>query len=320
MTMLIVEVCQNHNGSRETLREMIRVAAKSGADIVKMQSIWAADLTNRPWFEEGEVHERTGIRTAVRRPYAVEFERLSKLDLTLDDHQFFNETCLESGVIPMTTIFARHRIEEVAGGYVPGRWTKVASYDCASYPMLIELAEHYDNFVISTGATYDEEVGQTADLMKRLGKRFVFLHCVTSYPNALQECHLSRMQWLRQFTPEVGWSDHTKVSENGTVAAKAALALGASYIERHFTVLEEDRTKDGPVSITPAMLEDLSAFRDYSPEKQAQVLDATYPFWRVTIGKPEREMGHIELLNRDYYRGRFASPKEGGGWRYNWER
>lgn len=319
MAKIIVEICQNHNGSRETIREMVRAAAENGADIVKMQSIWSADVTNRPQFEEGEVHERTGIRTAIKRPYAAEVERLSKLDLTLEDHQFFNDTCREFGVTPMTTIFARHRIKEVAGQYVPGRWIKVASYDCASYPMLKELAEHYDNFIISTGATYDDEIRKTAELMKSLGKHFVFLHCVTSYPNTLQDANLSRMEWLRQFTPEVGWSDHTKVSDSGLVAAKAALALGADYVERHFTVLGETDTKDGPVSITPAMLKELSDFRNLSKEEQLRELDTKHPGWRITVGNAERQMGHIELLNRDYYRGRFASPKEGGGWRYNWE-
>ncbi len=318
MAKIIVEICQNHNGSRDTVREMVKAAAQNGADIVKMQSIWSADVPKRERFEEGEVHS-SGIRTAIKRPHAPEVERLSKLDLTLDDHQFFIDTCHEFGVTPMTTIFSRHRIKEVAGPKVPGKWIKVASYDCASYPMLRELAEYFDNFIISTGATYDDEIRKTAELMKSLGKRFIFLHCVTSYPNALENCHLSRMEWLRQFTPEVGWSDHTKVKDNGIVAAKVALALGADYIERHFTILAEDQTKDGPVSITPAMLRELSEFRALSKNEQIRRLDAEHPGWRVAVGTPVREMGHTELLNRDYYRGRFASPDGKGGWLYNWE-
>lgn len=318
MTKIIVEICQNHNGSLDTVREMVKAAAENGADIVKMQSIWSADLTERDRFEEGDVHP-SGIRTAIKRPYVLEVERLSKLDLTLDDHQFFVDMCREFGVTPMTTIFARHRIKEVAGLNMPGKWIKVASYDCASYPMLREFAEYFDNFIISTGATYDDEIQKTAELMKSLGKRFVFLHCVTSYPNSLENCHLSRIEWLRQFTPEVGWSDHTRVKDSGLVAAKAAIVLGADYIERHFTILAEDQTKDGPVSITPAMLRELSEFRKLSKNEQLRQLDAENPNWRVTIGTPVREIGHIELLNRDYYRGRFASPRNGGGWLYNWE-
>ncbi len=319
MTKLIVEICQNHNGSRDNVREMVKAAAESGADFVKMQSIWAADVTKRPQFEEGEVHARTGIRTAIKRPYGPEVDRLSKLDLSVSDHQYFIDACHEFGVTPMTTIFARHRIPQVAGPKVPGKWIKVASYDCASYPMLRELPEHFDNFIISTGATYDEEIKKTAELMKSLGKRFVFLHCVTSYPNAAEICNLKRMEWLRQFTPEVGWSDHTKIADTGLLAAKVAIMQGADYVERHFTILEADQTKDGPVSITPAMLKELSDFRTLSKDEQQKQLEREYPHWHVTLGTPTREMGHIELLNRDYYRGRFASPDGMGGWIYNWE-
>ncbi|HEY4501848.1 MAG TPA: N-acetylneuraminate synthase family protein [Candidatus Paceibacterota bacterium] len=319
MAKIIVELCQNHNGSRDVLRKMIGAAAENGADIVKIQSIWSSDLTERPQFEEGEVDGRTGICTAIKRPYAAEVERLSKLDLTLEDHRIFADTCQEFGVTAMTTVFARHRIRQVASIPALRGVVKVASYDCASYPMLRELAQHFEHFIISTGATYDEEIKQAAELMKSLGKRFAFLHCVTSYPNALHDCNLARMEWLRQFTPEVGWSDHTKVKESGLVAAKAALALGAQYVERHFTILDEDKTKDGPVSITPAMLKELSDFRRLSSDEQMQELDKRHPGWRIAIGVPERQLGHTELLNRDYYRGRFASPKKDGGWLYNWE-
>ena len=324
MTKLIVEVCQNHSGDVKTLREMVKAAAENGADMVKMQTMYSADVTKRERFEEGTVDEN-GTQTAIKRPYAAEAERLSKLDLTLEDHNTFIEVCKENNVVPLTAIFARHRVAETGALNWPKRVVKVASYDCASYPMLRELAEHFDHFIISTGATYDEEIKKTAELMKELGKTFSFLHCVTSYPNTLDMCHLSRMEWLRQFTSEVGWSDHTKVSDNGIIAAKAAVMLGADYIERHFTIKGEGDTKDGPVSITPALLKELSDFRKLSKDEQKAALDAENPDWEVMLGQKEREMTDVELLNRDYYRGRFASPKadqtgpEEDQWIYNWE-
>lgn len=311
MAKLIVEVCQNHNGSRETIRAMVRAAAENGADLVKMQSIWSADLTRRERFEEG-----TG---AIKRPYAAELARLSKLDLSLEDHKFFIDACREYRVIPLTTIFARGRIAEVAALPWPGRWIKVASYDCASYPMLRELSKHFDNFIISTGATFDDEIAKTAALMKRLGKHFIFLHCVTSYPNVPEMCNLARMEWLRQFTPEVGWSDHTKVADAGLMAAKTAVMLGADYVERHFTILPADQTKDGPVSLTPALLKELCDFRRLSFAEQRAQIEREIPDWQKLKGTPMRELTPVEILNRDYYRGRFATPDGAGGWIYNWE-
>jgi sialic acid synthase SpsE len=286
--------------------------------MIKMQSIWSEDVTHRERFEKGETDEK-GIQVVIKRPYQAEVERLSKLDLSLDDHQFFINECVKNGVIPLTAIFARHRIPEVAALPWPEKWIKVPSYDCASYPFLRELAEHFDNFIISTGATYDEEIEKTAKLMKDLGKNFIFLHCVTSYPNTLDMCHLSRMEWLRKFTPEVGWSDHSKIEDNGIIAAKAALYLGADYIERHFTILSTNETKDGPVSMNPDLLKDLVRFRSLSKDEQRSELDRLIPDWEIMLGSPQREMTKTELLNRDYYRGRFASPDGKGGWIYNWE-
>ena len=324
MGKIIAEICQNHNGDRALLEEMVKSAAENGADMVKIQSIWSDDVTLRPRFEEGSFDE-AGNPLVIKRPYEAEKSRLASLDLSIDDHQYFIALCKKYGVIPLTTIFARHRIPQVAALDWPDRWIKVASYDSASYPMLRELADHFDNFIISTGASHDEEIEQTAVLMKSLGKNFTFLHCVTSYPNTLPMCNLARQEWLRQHTEQVGWSDHTKIVDNGIIASKIALYLGADYVERHFTILESDQTKDGPVSVTPELLKELSDFRTLVKEEQLANIEAILPDWRITLGEPTRAMTQTELLNRDYYRGRFASPKinqqtpNEDEWIFNWD-
>ena len=130
--------------------------------------------------------------------------------------------------------------------------------------------------------------------------------------------NLARMDWLRQYAPEVGWSDHTHVGRDGIKAAKAALALGADYIERHFTVLPSDQTRDGPVSINSEQLRELADFAKLPREERMAKLEKENPDWRVMLGHAQREMTHAEMLNRDYYRGRFASLVN-NEWVYNWE-
>jgi len=316
-TKIIVELCQNHAGNRETLKKMIQAAAKNGADYVKIQTIFSEDLTKRERFENGS-QDASGKTLVIKRPHQSEVDRLSKLDLDLEDYEWFVEECGRNGVIPITTIFSRHRIPAMAKISWPGRVVKVASYDCASYPMLKELADHFDEFIISTGATYDEEIEKTAELMKGLGKKFHFLHCVTSYPNTLDMTNLERMKWLRRFTDKVGWSDHTLVERDNILASKVAIMLGADFIERHFTILDRDKTKDGPISINPELLKELDEFRKKTNDEQLAHLEKDFPEWKTLLGKPRREMTQTELLNRDYYRGRFASPVD-GGWKYNWE-
>jgi sialic acid synthase SpsE len=181
-----------------------------------------------------------------------------------------------------------------------------------------ELAEQFDVLIVSTGATFDEEIAQTAAMLRERNKQFALLHCVTSYPNGLGMANLARIDWLRQFTPRVGWSDHTLVSRDGIKAAKVALMLGADFVERHFTILPPDKTKDGPVSISPELLQGLAQFAKLSRPEQQEQIEREIPEWRVMLGHREREMTHVEMLNRDYYRGRFASLVN-GEWVHNWE-
>jgi N,N'-diacetyllegionaminate synthase len=195
------------------------------------------------------------------------------------------------------------------------------SRPCASFPLLRELKQKFARLVVSTGATYDDEVRHAADVLH--GSDFAFLHCVTIYPTPLDQIHTARMQWLRELAPEVGFSDHTLVARDGLTAAKVAIHQGATIVERHFTILPANETRDGPVSITPQMLAELGAFASLDPDAQVADLDRANPAWRVAIGTADRKLSEQELLNRDYYRGRFASrrPESHNGRRmiFNWE-
>ena len=318
MAKIIVELCQNHNGDRELLKKMIRAAKRNGADIVKGQIIFSEDLTNRERFDEGQ-EESSGVKKTIKRPYKAEFERMKALDLSADDYKFFVEECNRVGVTPMLTVFSRNRVPLAAKlPYQREKMVKVASYDCASVALVKELADNFDHLVISTGATLDDEIKKTAELLKSKNKKFTFLHCVTSYPNTLAMANLARMEWLRQFTSSVGWSDHSLISRDGIKMAKVAMMLGADYIELHLTTLPVDKTKDGPVSINPKQLKELSLFAKLSKREQKKIVGKEIPDWKTMVGLAERDMTHTEMLNRDYYRGRFASWVN-GEWVYNWE-
>lgn len=318
MAKIIVEVCQNHNGDKTILKDLIHSAAQNGADIIKGQVIFSDDVTPRARFNEGQ-EEDNGVRKTIKRPYEAEVSRLKGLDLKENEYNFFVDEVKKAGAIPMLTVFSRVRIPLASSlSYGEEKLVKVASYDCASHKLISELADSFDKLIVSTGATFDQEIEKTAEILKSKNKPFAFLHCVTSYPNTLEMANLARMEWLRKFTPEVGWSDHTLVARDGIKAAKVAIMLGADYVERHFTILDSDKTKDGPISITPALLKELSDFRNLSKAEQRLVIEKEIPDWRIMLGHPQREMTHTEMLNRDYYRGRFASFVN-NEWVHNWE-
>lgn len=320
MTVLIAEFCQNHLGNPELLSRMIDKAAEAGATHVKIQHIYVRNLTYRPQFEEGLVQD--GRRRSIKRPWRPEYERLQTLELDADAVKHFVSYANSKGVIPMTTCFARRDISAI---YEQGfRSVKVASYDCPSYQMLRELAVKFDHLFISTGACFDDEIRTATNV---IGDRvpFTLLHCVTKYPTALEDMHLRRMEWLRQFSDSVGLSDHSLVSRDGLIASKAAITLGADVVERHFTILSEDQSKDGPVSITPQLLKELKSFSQLDRAAQKSELDKACPDWaRRLAGDQQRTLTDEELLNRDYYRGRFASPRfpdspDASTMIFNWE-
>lgn len=317
-TKIIAELCQNHNGDRELLSKMIKAATDAGADYIKGQIIYSEDTTHRERFDEGAIEEH-GIVKSIKRPYKAEVERLSKLDLTEDDHKWFVEEVKKYGAIPITTVFTRSRIPFSSSLPWSERTVKIASPDCTSYPFISELCEHFDHLVISTGGATDEEIEKAAKVVKDKGKELTLLHCVSIYPNALAICNLSRMEYLKKYSTKVGWSDHTHVPTDGIKAAKVAVYLGADIIERHFTILSPEESKDGPVSITPELLAELVEFTKLSKDEQKAVIDKEVPNWAELMGNPKRILTHTEVLTMDYMRGRFASKKTDGSFVYNWE-
>lgn len=314
MVKFIAEFCQNHKGDMAVLQEMIHQAAENGATYGKIQTIFADDLAFRPEFEEGKTID--GAVVTIKRPYKSEYERLKNLELSYEEQAWFVRECGKYGLKPLTTCFARGSIKEIMK--LGMDTIKVASYDCGSFPLIRDLAVHFRHLIISTGATYDDECERTAAYLKGVGADFSFLHCVTIYPTPLSAIHLNRMKYLQMLASEVGFSDHTLVSRDGIKASLAAIYCGANLIERHFTILKQGETKDGPVSIDPVRLRELVEFSNLSKEDQKKYLSENIPEFQMMLGMEKRELTDEEKLNRAYYRGRFATHR-GDRIIYNWE-
>jgi sialic acid synthase SpsE len=309
---VIAELCQNHNGDFEILKEMVYAAKDSGATHAKIQYILADMLTFRERFEHGKTIN--GNIDVIKRPYQNEYDRLSHLELS--DHEVgdFISLCTKIGIEPLVTVFTRGSVENlVRQGF---RAVKVASYDCGSLPLLKDLKSSFERIIVSTGASYDEEIEQAADVLD--GAQFSFLHCVTVYPTSLDQFNLSRMKYLSKYTSSVGWSDHSLVERDGIDGTLVAVYYGAKIIERHFTIFPPDATKDGPVSVNPEQLKSLIDLSKLSIEDMELYLRERIPDFEKCLGSDSGELSYEELMNRDYYRGRFADRIDGGVV-YNWE-
>jgi sialic acid synthase SpsE len=301
--LIVAELCQNHGGDPDLMERMVRAAASAGADFAKIQALYSREIAFRPRFETGSVDE-AGERAVLHRPFAAEVARLSALDLGPDAEARFVGACRAAGIGSMITVFTTGHAERLAGlGFDA---VKLASADCTPSPLHTEVARHWDRVVLSTGAATAAEV---ADVTRAYaGRSLTLLHCTMVYPTPLRDVRLRRMDALRAWCPNVGWSDHTAPDADGLTASKAALALGATMVERHFTVLDRSETRDGPVSVTPAELRELRTFAELPPDDRRAWFERTVPDPGLFLGDGDVGPTPAELVNRDYYRGRVAAP------------
>lgn len=233
-TQLIAEIGANHMGDIRLAEEMIQAAAESGADIVKFQSFRADDL----------VHDYP--------EYATNYNYYKSHELSDDDHHRLIATCTRHGVKFLTTCFSITRIKFLAS--LPISTIKVASSDLTSARMLTTLKRYFSHIIVSTGMSRPEEIAATARLLN--GHTYTFMHCISLYPTPLANVRMANLQTLRQFTPSVGFSDHTM----GTDAAKLAVALGATYIEKHFTIDRNLPGRDQQISALPHEIREIADY------------------------------------------------------------
>jgi sialic acid synthase SpsE len=310
----IAELCQNHLGSFQNVKRMTEECAKNGADIIKLQYILSNDLSFRPIFEAGYTKNKKIY--SIKRPYSDELKRLKKLELKDNDLIKFIKLCKNLRVEPAITCFTIKDVKKL--NKLGFKTVKIASYDCASFQLLREIKKYFTNIIVSTGATYDDEIAKAAQILS--DRNFSFLHCVTIYPTPLNELHLSRMRYLKKHNNKVGFSDHSySRDKNKNLASFLAIYNGAELIERHVTMFEKNVTKDGAVSIYPSDIKILKEFTGKSKTEQKKYLLKNFNFsFSKALGNYKRNLSRVELLNRDYYRGRFCTKKNSRQI-FNWE-
>ena len=313
MTKIIAELCQNHMGDKFLLDEMVSAASEAGANYCKIQSIQSKDLTHRKRFDMGLIEG--GITKVIKRPYKIEIKRLRPLDLGDDDHYLFLELCKKYKIEPLTTIFNRSRLEFLSK--LKLKAIKIASFDCASFELLKDISKsNFKKIYLSTGATYDSEIIQAKKILSK--KDLTILHCISIYPTTPNVANMNRINFLKKINKSVGFSDHSNPNKYGNVLALVALSMKIDVLERHFTIVEKEKTKDGVVSVNFKQLKKLVELSKESSSKIKKRLKKVLNLENIK-GQEKRDLTQIELLNRDYYQGRFAS-KINKKLIYNWEK
>lgn len=304
---IIAEMCQNHGGSKELLDKMIKSAAASGASYAKIQGLYSEELVFRKEFEKKYEDAKSEF---FYRPFQHEKNRLEKLDLSPDVEKWFVEKCLEFELIPMITVFSHLGVSRARNAGFKA--IKIASYDCGSLALIQRCAEFAQELVISTGATHWSEIQKTAEFLHKIANKasITFLHATTLYPTPPQEVNMKKLLLLKSLGFEIGFSDHTNIEAMDLLAAKTSLILGASLIERHFTILGKQDTRDGAVSLNQIELQRLSViverFNNFKKNEEFDELTMRQIATLLSFDL-KTELSLEETRNRNYYKGRVAS-------------
>lgn len=230
--LIIAEAGVNHNGDTDIARQLIDAAKDAGADAVKFQTFKSSRLV-----AVGAEKARYQVRNTGTEES--QLDMLKKLELTYEAHVYLKEYCNKAGILFLSTPFDFESVDLLESINIPAY--KISSGDLTNIPLLRYIAGKGKPMILSTGMADLEEIKEALDAIYAEGNRAVtVLHCTTNYPTPFDEVNLNAMRTIsKAFNVEVGYSDHT----TGIEIPIAAVALGASVIEKHFTL---DRTMIGP--------------------------------------------------------------------------
>jgi N,N'-diacetyllegionaminate synthase len=253
-TLIIAEAGVNHNGDIELAKKLIDVAAEAGADKVKFQT-FSAERQVTPGAKKADYQKMTTGRAETQQAM------LQRLELTPHMHEELIAHCIVRKIGFLSTGFDIESVNLLAS--LGQKLFKIPSGEITNLPYLRHIGKLRQEVILSTGMASLGEVEAAIDVLEVAGtprSRISVLHCTTEYPTPMKDVNLRAMQTIRSaFNVRVGYSDHTL----GIEVAVAAVAMGASIIEKHFTL---DRSLPGPdhkASLEPDELRAMvSAIRD----------------------------------------------------------
>lgn len=243
---IIAEVSANHNGELARAKQTIKAAKDNGAHAVKIQTYTPETMTldsRRPDFL---------VQSGLWQGYSL-YELYSEAHTPFEWHGELFAYAKELGITLFSTPFDETAVDLLESLGTPAY--KVASFELVDLPLIAYIAKQKKPMLMSTGMASLEEMTEAIETARQAGcPSLLIFHCISSYPTPIEQSNLLQIPFLRrEFGVEVGLSDHTL----DHTAAIAATALGASAIEKHFTLNRQDKGPDSSFSLEPAELREL---------------------------------------------------------------
>lgn len=239
---LIAEAGVNHNGKIELAKELIHEAKEAGVDAIKFQTFKAGDLVTKT----GEMADYQKNNLGEEKS---QYEMIKEIELSYDDFKELKAYCDKNEILFLSTPHtpeAADFLEPLVPVY------KIGSGDLTNLPFLEKIAEKGKPIILSTGMGTLGEVEDAVETIKGSGNEdLILLHCTTDYPTSIEDINLNAMLTLGDsFKTLTGYSDHTL----GLIAPIAAVSLGATVIEKHFTLDKGMKGPDHKASLEPEEL------------------------------------------------------------------
>ncbi|NVK37112.1 MAG: pseudaminic acid synthase [Gammaproteobacteria bacterium] len=237
---IVAEMSANHNGDIQQAKNLITQASQTGVDAIKIQTYTADTLTincDRDDFK---------IKGGLWDGYTL-YELYQEAHTPFEWHKELFEHARGQGITCFSSPFDETAVDLLEDLNCPAY--KIASFEAIDLPLIQYAASTKKPLVISTGLASLDEIGEAVEEAKQSGcTQLILLHCISAYPAPIQESNLATIRDLaKKFNVLTGLSDHSL----GTTVSVAAVAMGACFIEKHFTL---DRNIDGPdssFSLTP---------------------------------------------------------------------
>jgi N,N'-diacetyllegionaminate synthase len=229
---VIAEAGVNHNGSLEIAKNMVDCAKESGADCIKFQTFVSKNIVSKN-------AEKADYQKLQNDSCESQLDMLRKLELSYEEFCELNQYCQSVGIEFLSTGFDFDSIDFLKTLEMK-KW-KIPSGEITNLPYLIKIAKLNRPVILSTGMSTMDDIRLALNVLKEYGSgEITVLHCTTEYPTPFEEVNLAAMISINnEFGLPFGYSDHTR----GIEVAIAAVAMGATVIEKHFTL---NRTMDGP--------------------------------------------------------------------------
>lgn len=248
-TIIIAEAGVNHNGSIVLAKQLVDIAAEAGADFVKFQTFKAENLVSKS-APKAQYQSQN-----VQNFEETQFKMLKKLELSEDHHHILFEYCKLKKIGFLSAGFDELSVDFL--DLLGVSMFKIPSGEITNKPYLQHIARKKKDVIISTGMSNMLEVKNAIQVLLNEGlslENIIILHCNTQYPTPMKDVNLKAMLTLQnEFGTSVGYSDHTL----GIEVPIAAVALGAKFIEKHFTINRDFEGPDHKASLEPNELKSM---------------------------------------------------------------